>query len=176
VELGHNDRILENLINGSADFGIVTEMVQHVALRYEPFCHEEYVLVSGATEPLEELNPDAVLQRKFICYPCMGTYFNTWVRHHMPDLPNIDARSLSHAGEINSIVGAVAMVVGGLGFGVFPRHCVQREIDAGRLYEHNVGNVPVLMNDLYIVRPSSTEQPRRVEKIIEWLADHSTEH
>lgn len=176
VELADNDRILENVINGGADFGIVAERVQHVALRYEAFCREEYVLVSGSTAPVDELKPDVLQQQKFICYPCMGSYFNIWVRHHMPDRLYLDARSLSHAGEINSIVGAISMVVCGLGISVFPRHCVQLEIDAGRLREHNVGDVPVLLNNVYIVRPMSRAQPRRVGKVIEWFADNSAEH
>jgi len=34
----------------------------------------------------------------------------------------------------------------------------------------------VLLNDVYIVRPMSMAQPRRVAKVIEWFADKSAEH
>jgi DNA-binding transcriptional LysR family regulator len=176
VDLARNDQNLENVINGEFDFGIVTEMVQHVALRYQTFCREEYILVARSKKQLEDLDSHVLLQQKFISYPCMGTYFNFWVHHHMTDLAHLDARSLSHAGEINSIVGAISMVVGGLGISVFPRHCVQRDIDAGMLYEYTAEESAPLLNDLYIVRPSSNEQPRRVEKVIEWFVNGAADH
>ena len=171
VELYPNEEVLENVINGRFDFGFVTEKVQHISLTYQSFCQEEYILVSSNAAQLAELDSENLVEQKFIGYPGMDTYFNFWVRHFMTGMVDIDARSLYHAGDINSIDGAIKMVAGGLGISVFPRHCVQQFIDSGALQEYQRGEAQPLLNDIYIVKLNTFTQPKRVEKVIEWFMD-----
>lgn len=72
------------------------------------------------------------------------------------------------SGEINSLDGAITMVLGGLGNSVFPRHCVQAHLDAKRLIELPTRAGP-LLNTIYVARIAEATVPRRVSQVIEWF-------
>ena len=128
-------------------------------------------MVGADKETVTTLVTDNLLQQQYINYPGMGVYFNYWIQHFMPDCRNISDRSLHHAGEMNSIEGAILMVVGGLGISVFPRHCVQQHIDAGKLFVFEQAGTDVLLNTIYIVSRNQPAPPARVETVIQWFMD-----
>ncbi|WP_188151902.1 LysR family transcriptional regulator [Teredinibacter waterburyi] len=177
VQLLPNDEILPLVIDGKIDFGFVTEKVEHPLLSYRDFCDEEYILVSATAADVEDLSSDNLLQRSYINYPGMGVYFNYWVNFFMPESKHISNRSLHHAGEINSIEGAIHMVAGGLGIAVFPRHCVQHLVDDGKLHVYQDEQKGALLNRIHIVSRNSPELPTRVSTVVQWFMDmQNTDH
>lgn len=171
VELLSNEQILPLVIDGKIDFGFVTEKVEHPLLNYLNFCNEEYILVGADQEEVTTLDTDNLLQRQYIDYPGMGVYFNYWVQHFLPECNNISDRSLHHAGAMNSIEGAIHMVVGSLGISVFPRHCVQQHIDDGKLFAYEDTEKGALLNTIHIVSRNHPELPTRVDTVIQWFMD-----
>lgn len=171
VELLPNDNILPLVIDGKIDFGFVTEKVEHPLLAYQKFCDEEYIFVGADADKISTLNDTNLIEQKFINYPGMGVYFNYWIKHFMPTCTNISDRSLYHAGEMNSIEGAIHMVVGSLGLSVFPRHCVQHHIDAKKLFEYSESDHSPLTNTIHIVTRKNPELPARVKTVIDWFLD-----
>ena len=60
------------------------------------------------------------MDHRFINYPGMDVCFDLWARHFMPEAKTLTARSLYHTGDINDIVGAIKMVIGGLRYQRIP--------------------------------------------------------
>jgi len=166
-----NDKIIREVIFGQANFGIVTEKVSHPLLDYQEFCKEEYILVSSIKSHTEMLTDTKLLDQRFVNYPGMNTYFNLWVQHFFPESQSINYRSLRHAGEINTIDGAIMMVLGGMGFSVFPRYCVQQYIEDGRLHEYRDEHKSPLRNSIYIITKTELDLPLRVKTVIQWLTE-----
>ncbi|WP_271273848.1 LysR family transcriptional regulator [Aliamphritea hakodatensis] len=171
VELCPTEAVTQSVIDDRFDFGFVTERIEHPSLRYIPFCEEEYVLVSSSRSTLDELQPDTVMDHRFINYPGMDVCFDLWARHFMTEAKTLTARSLYHTGDINDIVGAIKMVIGGLGISVFPRHCVEAYLENGELVEYDKGDLPPMMNTIYITTRRDISQPRRVDTVIQWFRD-----
>lgn len=176
VELLPNEEILPLVIDGKIDFGFVTEKVEHPLLNYLSFCDEEYILVGANQNEVATLDADNLLQRQYIDYPGMGVYFNYWMHHFLPECNNISDRSLHHAGAMNSIEGAIHMVVGALGISVFPRHCVQNNIDEGNLFVYQKDGNSELLNTIHIVSRKHPVLPTRVKTVIQWFMDMQCKH
>jgi len=176
VELLPNDDILPLVIDGKIDFGFVTEKVEHPLLNYQKFCDEEYIFVGANPEQINGINEENLLSQKFINYPGMGVYFNYWIKHFLPSSKNISDRSLHHAGEMNSIEGAIHMVVGALGISVFPRHCVQEHIENEKLFEYTSPSAAPLTNAIHIVTRKHPELAARVTTVIDWFLEMHKEH
>ena len=175
VQLLPNTEILPLLIDGKMDFGFVTERVEHPMLDYRKFCDEEYILVGPKNLNVLDLQIENILAYRYINYPGMGVYFNYWIEHYLPEAKHISDRSLHHAGEMNSIEGAILMVVGGLGISVFPRHCVQEHIDNGQLVEWT-SSADALTNTIHIVTRQDPPIPKRVATVIDWFMDMQSDH
>ena len=171
VELLPNGDILPLVIDGDIDFGFVTERVEHPMLRYQAFCDEEYILVGPKNIDVPALDQGNLLDYRYINYPGMDVYFNFWRQHFMPSVHHVSDKSLYHAGDMNSIEGAILMVVGGLGISVFPRHCVQAHIDAGDLIEWTSDSAPPLTNTIHIVTRKHPAPPARVRTVITWFLE-----
>lgn len=177
VELTSSDRVVESVLANQFDFGFVTEKVAHPQLNYQPFCEEEYVLVSNDPADFVDLSSESLLKKRFIAYPGMEVPFDLWVRHYLPEEKNLTARSLYHAGEINDIVGAIKMVMGGLGISAFPRHCVEAHLESGELYAYASDENPyTLTNFIYIVSRANPPLSRRVQAVIRWFLDMHPEY
>jgi DNA-binding transcriptional LysR family regulator len=168
VLLADPDSVLEMVLQSKVDFGFVTMNPKHLFLTYEKFCTEEYILVGSAKEEISDLTKDCVLEKKFIHYPGADFYYDFWLKYHFPEEDRLDHLSLVTSGNINSMEGAIKMVVGGLGYGVFPRHCVDRLLLEGKLVELRTEK-PTPPNDIFIVKITDHRYPQRVESVIRWF-------
>ena len=177
LTLTHNKQVFEKVLAGHVDFGFVTEKVDHPKLQYFPFCQEEYIMVGSRVSDINLIGRDSILDYNFIEYPGMDVYFNYWRQHFFPDLNSVNDLSVHYAGRINSIEGAILMVLGGLGVTVFPRHCVQQYIDTGRMKEWSPPEEQAqsLVNDIYIIKLNPGGQPKRVDTVISWFMAISQE-
>lgn len=169
ITLTSTQEVVRRVLEDQADFGFVTEKNDHPLLDYRLFCQEEYLLVSSNAADVDALSEEMVLSRPFINYPGSAYYYDRWLKHAFPQRCNLNAYSLTYAGEINAIHGAIDMVVGGLGMAVIPGHCVAAELEAGQL--HQVATSGPLMNNIYITTIKGHDYPSRVEQVIEWFFD-----
>ena len=175
VNLMLNEEVLSLIKENKADFGFVTEKVANPLLNYQEFCQEEYVLVSSSRKNLTEINTDNILDYQFVAYPSFEQLFTLWKAHFMAELKDVSAASLNLANRFNWIDGAIKMVIGGLGFSIFPRHTVQHHIDAGALFEYP-SKYPPLFNNIYIIQHIHAQKNERVRQVIDWfLSMHSDE-
>ena len=105
-----------------------------------------------------------------IVYPGVEMYFDRWLKHHFSGKRTLEFLDLVSTGHFSSIEGVIKMAEGGLGISVFPRHCVERQLEEGRLFEY-VSNKPPLLNDIYIVTLAGHPYPRSVRQVISWFLE-----
>jgi LysR family transcriptional regulator, transcriptional activator of the cysJI operon len=167
VTLASSPEVLELVVQDRIDFGFVTFRPLHTSIELRPFCDEEYVLVSSDRELMEGMKPAELFEEPIVGYPGADVYYNMWLRHHVRD--HRDYLSLLRAGEINSIEGAIKMVVGGLGSAVIPRHCIQPQLDAGQVFAYQSGNPKPLTNTIYVAQIRQANQSRRIRQVLSWF-------
>lgn len=176
LKLCSNEQVLEEILEGKCDIGFVAGKVEHSSLDYLPFCQEEYVLVTSPEEPMKDLAADSLLPCKFILYPDMRYYFDAWLSHFRPDLHEVNWRSLQYSVEINSVEGAIMAALNGAGIGIFPRHCVQPLIAAGKLSEFNYCDRPQPRRTVYIVQLHNASPAGVIEQLVACNAALETTH
>ncbi|MDB4991308.1 MAG: transcriptional regulator LysR family protein [Myxococcaceae bacterium] len=169
VRLAPSPEVIELIIRNEIHFGFVTQRPENPALDFEHFCNEEYVLASADPDLMAALKPRDLFHHHTIDYPGADVYYNHWLRHHAPDEPR-DYYSLMHAGRINVIEGAITMVMGGLGSAVFPRHCIEQQLESGALLEYR-STMPALTNSIYICQIKNAAPVRRVKRVLEWFRE-----
>tara|TARA_B100001109_G_scaffold193573_1_gene160150 strand:+ start:39970 stop:40878 length:909 start_codon:yes stop_codon:yes gene_type:complete len=165
------DKVFGKILDGGIDFGFVTKKIDHPRLEYLAFCQEEYLLVSSPLIDLNSIDSQNLINHNYIDYPGFDVYFDYWRHHHFADNQHTSSLSLHYAGNINSIDGAILMVLGGLGISIFPRHCIQQYLDDGRLQAWQAGNTLPVMNDIYIAMLKADQRPYRVDLTISWFMD-----
>ena len=168
-----SNQVFAEVLDGNIDFGFVTKLIEHPNLNFLPFCKEEYVLVGAPSMEIENLTAENLLEYKYIEYPEMSVYFEFLQKYFFPELKNINSKSLYYAGKINSIQGAILMVIGGLGITSIPRHCVQHHIDAGELiaWESPKPEAKICDNQIYIIELSNKERSLKAGTVISWFFD-----
>jgi DNA-binding transcriptional LysR family regulator len=176
LELVPTDKVFNRILDGIIDFGFVTKKIDHPRLQYIPFCKEEYVAVAAPDIDLGALSEGKILEFNYIDYPGFDVYFEYWRNHNFPDAHNTQALSLHCTGKINSIEGAILMTLGGLGIGIFPRHCIQNHIDEKTLIPFEPEGSAPLLNDIYIASLKSDQRPYRIELVISWFMDMVKTH
>jgi len=167
VTVASSPEILDLVLQNTVDFGFLTVRPENPALMLQPYCDEEYVFVSANQLAMSTMRPEDVFAHAMIAYPGADVYYNAWIRHYLPHEKR-DFHSLMRTGEINSLDGAITMVVGGLGSGIFPQHCVQAKIDAGALFRLQTKGPP-LLNAVFMARLAEAVPPRRVSQVMEWF-------
>jgi DNA-binding transcriptional LysR family regulator len=167
VTLASSPEVLDLVVQNRIDFGFVTFRPLHPSIEFQAFCDEEYILVSPDRDLMARMKPSELFERAVVGYPGADVYYNMWLRHHVSD--QRDYLSLLRTGEINSIEGAIKMVVGGLGAAVLPRHCIQPQLDRGEVFEYRGGRSKPLTNTIYVSRIRDVAQSRRVRQVITWF-------
>ncbi len=170
VTLVPSEDVVRMVLDDQIDFGFVTHRHEHPSLDYELFCREEYILVGSDPDVLKAITPGNVCRQRYITYPGADVYFDLWLRHHFPARKNLDFLSLTPTGNINSIDGAIKMVVGGLGISVFPRHCVEAALEQGDLFEFSNSKDP-LLNDIYFLTITGHAYPKSVRQVLAWFRE-----
>lgn len=177
IELKPSERVLDDLLAGSIDFGFINRSVDLSAVYAYPFCREEYVLVSTGDQPLPPFpnSLDELLGLPMVLYPGMADCLNRWAAQHYADADPVAAVSLRMTGQFNDIRGALAMVAGGVGYSVLPRHVVQPAVDAGSLALLCAPDARQALQQIWIVRLKDKRMPARVKRVIGWFLQMHTE-
>jgi DNA-binding transcriptional LysR family regulator len=169
IVTGSPEEILELVLRDEVDFGFVAGKHEHAAVTFTPYCEEECVLVSSDNSLPLSSEPERLFETPVVSFPGSDVYYDMWLQHTLPE-GRKESRSLRKVGEINSIEAAIMMVVSGLGCGVFPRHCVERQLTYGTLHEYSTLAGP-LLHSVYIARIAGYQPTRRVQCVLDWFSE-----
>ncbi len=164
VTLLSNKKIYELLLSDQIHFGFMTSEIEHKSLLYQTFAEESYLCV-GRAQSVATVTEKNFAEQYFINYPGMDTLFEFWRKDQMPRRKGLHLNSLKIRGEINDLDGAITMCVHGLGFGIFPKHCVENELKHKSLTEIKWRD-GVSKEKIYIVRKRERIQPERVKRVL----------
>ncbi len=168
VELYPNEDVVEMLLRREIDFGFVTRRSSNPAVDNELFAVEEYALVGRESgERPEKLSGESILELPFVDYPGMRNLFDIWRRGLFPGCRTLSVESLSIAGQINSLHGAVTMVTSGVGWSVMPTHVVAKEIEQGLVRVFPGTEKRKVKSEIHIVTLKGARQPARVAATLE---------
>ena len=165
VDLCPNADVFAKLLNREIDFGFVTRKSQNPAIHHEKFAREEYILVGSPKLQEPRYKAKDIQSIPFIDYPGMAVLFEIWRDHFFPGSRQLAHESLTIAGTINSLHGAVTMLLEDVGFTVMPSHCAEPWLGKQKLREFGPNKTRVSA-DIFIVSLEGLQMPSRVSKVI----------
>jgi DNA-binding transcriptional LysR family regulator len=141
VRTGHSEEIVEMVVRGDVDLGLVRDL-HHPGLETKPLYDDELVLVVEPAHPLarhRRLSIDRVRDARLILFDRTSSYY---------DLTNALFRQAGGAPqgilELDNIDAAKQMVLAGLGVALLPTTAVAGELAAGALHRIElVGTRPI---------------------------------
>lgn len=165
VELLDSKSIFSSVLDGSIDFGFVTELSENPALKFDEFAQEEYVLVSANPKEITSISPKNLTMLKFVDYPGMKTRFDIW-RQHFFSRKQITYHDIKFSGTINDLDGAITMTLGKVGCTVIPTHCIQEYLMKKELFCFKMESKNQPVGKIFIVTRNDFKPPARVETIL----------
>lgn len=166
VFLAPDARVLEMVASGEVDFGFVTAAMSNRALRWTPFCREEYVLACTDKKVSTEAWIAKPQLLSLIHYPGEEVYFERWWRAAFPKARLRSFDDFSRAAKISTLDRALRMLSAGLGAAFIPRHCLEA-LEPVRLHVA----VPRkgwegAFGEVHIVQPGDVPESRRVRAVV----------
>lgn len=165
VEICHSQEVLDKLVAGVIDFGFMTESIPHKDVDQVEFAREEYVLVGADKKNITDIDLKSIAKIPFVNYPGVETLFNSWAKER--GLRNSHFHELSFAGEINDLNAAITMCIYGVGYSIFPKHCVQEFIDEKKLFTPKSLNSGKEKNPIFLVKLKNKQVLGRVSRVID---------
>lgn len=102
----------------------------------------------------------------------MSEHFDAWQRHHFPSVKQRACDRLDTRGAIDSVDGAIALVRGGVGSTVIPKHCIAHELAQKALREWRpAGSNKPLLNTIYIATLDPNSLTRRAQVVVDWFLE-----
>lgn len=171
ILLRTSDVVEKLLLEGAIDFGFLTQKTENPAIHLAPFCEEEYVLVGPSQGNLEALSLKIIAALPFVSYPGMEVFFRTWFRAHQVK-KEVVYPVLRIKGSIENIAGAMTLVRHGVGYSVFPLHCIEAEIMQGNVQIQKIANERCkAKNSIFIASIAGHNLTRRAELVKSWFLD-----
>jgi DNA-binding transcriptional LysR family regulator len=154
VRTGHSEEIVEMVVRGDVDVGLVRDL-HHPGLETKPLYDDELVLVVRPSHPLarhRRLSIDRVRDTRLILFDRTSSYY---------DLTNALFRQAGGAPqgvlELDNIDAAKQMVLAGLGVALLPTTAVASELASGALHRIElVGGRPIERRIVAIRRRDSS--------------------
>lgn len=97
----------------------------------------------------------------------MDVLFRSWQNAFYSKAQNIQLNDLSICGEMNSLSGAITMVLHGVGLGVFPKHCVEAHLRKKELFAFVPERGLIADNPIYIIQRAEKYPMARVRKVLD---------
>lgn len=169
VTLCPNEEVVAKLLNRQVDFGFVTKKCDTPGVKEELFARESYQLFgvkSRHQAQAKRLSADVIAELHFVDYPGMSVLFEIWRETHFPRARTLGFGSLEIAGRINSLHGAITMVLEGLGCTIMPSHCAEPWLSRGKLVRL-CAEKPLVESDIYIATREEGWIPARVGRAID---------
>jgi DNA-binding transcriptional LysR family regulator len=160
-------QVVELLLSGEIDFGFITTELPHKEIVHKEFVKEEYVLAGPSADSVEITNLKDLKIKNFVKYPGMDVLFENWITTYFQKSHGLQLNDFNICGEMNSLRGAITMVTGGLGLGVFPKHCIEPQLQKKELFLYEGHQRNIAEQPIYIIEPSGKYPTARVKKVLE---------
>lgn len=157
-----NSEIIEDVLAGRYDLGIVTDAIKHPDLHYEPWHQEPLCLVVPADFTGTTLNE--LMALGFMNYPDGVNHASQLLRANFAG----EFRSMSHfpqQGYTNEVATVLDAVARGLGFTVISRLVLETSP-----WQRQVKELPLpqqVYETLHVVTRAGAETPRRYARLLE---------
>lgn len=167
-----NEEIVKGILEGQYDFGFVTGERLTPELRFERFTEEKYSAVAlrkNLFEPLEKKSPSSL---RLISYPGWDLFFMTWLKTHglwtkfKSELKNPTVR-------VGTLAGAIHAVKQGAGIGVFPSHCLTRDLETGSVFEYKATS-KTASAPIFLSVKIGARLPARTQLVLSYLRGNSS--
>lgn len=157
------------LFQRQIDFGISREKIEDPQINSHLICQDELLLVGTSAELLNRCDSEEGLEQNFIRYPESDGFYEAWLESRFPGVREEGRPALPSCGSIDSVSGALSLVLAGHGLGIFPRSYIQRYVSHNELYA--CCTEPILRQNLYLAMPADQDYPKRVQRVIDLLLE-----
>ncbi|MGE0634181.1 MAG: LysR family transcriptional regulator [Pseudobdellovibrionaceae bacterium] len=167
VSLCSNEEVVKKLFSRQIDFGFVTKEMAQPGLLETPFAAEEYVC-AGSKKWVDKIAESDLTELHWIEYPGMRELFDIWKDGQFSRKKKLNSMQLKYAGRINSLHGAIDIMVAGKGLTIVPRHVISEELAAKKIVVWKSSEK--IESPIFVVTLMDVLQPKRVEfSIAEFL-------
>ncbi len=166
LEVAPTSRILEHIVNGELDFGIVTEKPNHPLLLSKHIGHEYMSLVLPSMFDSHLLTVDSLNQLGLINHPDAHHYLCLYFEQcGNTELLNTDPSTIRQSGYINQLNQILLPVTKGLGFTVLPHSAVESAALKDKLTIYQPQKQ--VREPVYLVCKKHRQQPARFYSVTE---------
>lgn len=163
VTVCDNQEVLRRVVEDDVHFGFVTARERTPSLVFEPYCTEQYVLLTKTRLTLA--SPEALRALPIVRYPGADVPFQVWAAAHFPRA-RVRFEDLPVAATMNDLSGVITLVSEGVGAAVLAAHCAAPQIASGAVVAMASRRGPV-ENQIYVVSRNRKHLPRRVQVVID---------
>jgi|GEM_PF-472926 len=171
IDFSLNNDTYDAVSDGRYHFGLMTEKVESLHVHYQHVFTEEYVAVTAPIIGVEYLSYENIVNQRFIVYPGVETYTTRWLEHHLPHSTHAGVHAFQRRCEINTIEGAVTMLITGHGLSIMPRHYIEDDLERGTLTTIADTDHNPLFRPVYLAYINSIALPLRVKTLIDIAID-----
>jgi DNA-binding transcriptional LysR family regulator len=149
VRTGHSEEILDQVVRGDLDVGLIRAL-HHPDLESQPILEDELVLVADPGHPLarrRRITPSQLGDARLILFDRTSSFYE------------LTSRLFRQAGspprgvlELDNIDAAKRMVLAGLGVALLPRTAIEDELASGRLRPIELVGTPPVERRIVAVR------------------------
>jgi len=160
LEAAPNHKILDDILRGEIDLGIVTHQPTLTQFRFEELAQEPLCLVLPKAYNQQTINTDTLFQLGLIKHPDANHYLSAYFDGcGDASLQGVVADELPVSSYVNQLNLILLPVAQGIGFTVLPKSAVDQFEHANQLHVH----VPkqAVTEQLYLVQKRNRELPAR---------------
>lgn len=171
IDIRPSEEIARGVVEGLYDFGFITRPQPQRSLKSELFAEENYVLATNVTSPLKRIKDlNEIFELRWMTYTGMEDLFDEWVGHSF----GVGRRKLPVLNEmlvdlsVESMMGARLACVEGPFVGIFPEHCIEDLLKAGKLRTVATPQPKktAQTNPIFLIQNQGAQHPERVQKVI----------
>ncbi|MGF1777899.1 LysR family transcriptional regulator [Vibrio nomapromontoriensis] len=168
LEAGPNRKIIQDVLSGSADIGIVTYMPNQSELTCESIGHLEISLVMPKNHPPSPSILSDIESLGVVAHPDAQHYFEKFFEHSGDKaLQDLDWSKLTKVTYINQLSQILQPVAMGVGLTVLPKIAINHSA-----YQNQVSVTPtpnVISEPLYLIKKKRRELPARYQTLLSIL-------
>ncbi|MCS7199330.1 MAG: selenium metabolism-associated LysR family transcriptional regulator [Caldimicrobium sp.] len=155
--VGDTREIVEEVLEGSLEFGIVGAKMKEDHLNFEAWCEDEIVLIAPKDFPLREIELNTLYELPLIRREEGSGTWKT-VTHYLENA-HIELKSLNFVGEMGSTEAVKRAVMEGLGLSFVSKRAIELEISSQALKIISIKNLKITRNFFLVYRKQRVFTP-----------------
>jgi DNA-binding transcriptional LysR family regulator len=156
VRTGHSEEILDQVVRGDLDVGLIRSL-HHPELESRTILEDELVLVADPGHPLarrRRIAPDQIGEARLILFDRTSSFYD--LTRNLFRQAGSPPRGVL---ELDNIDAAKRMVLAGLGIALLPRTAIADELASGRLRPIILVGTPPIERQIVAVRRRERSSP-----------------